>query len=208
MSYFFPFFLRLSIYTSHPVYQGPLEGSVLFCGNFPPVPYPRHPSSLCCASTPSLTFSLQGIVVEQHVGQQVGICFLRQLFCCATISSASVVVSPPGVTEVQKLYKCEVKVKSGVQGTVLGPRYKVQSWDQVTIWGPRYSLGTKEQQGYNYKISVEKAADQFWECNVQAEDSELFCFDFSSFLYQLKSQLIQSVAVVVALMPTRFFCHH
>ena len=71
-----------------------------FAAISPPVPYPRHPSSLCCASTPSLTFSLQGIVVEQHVGQQVAICFLRQLFCCANISSASVVVSPPGVTEV------------------------------------------------------------------------------------------------------------
>ena len=77
----------------------------------------------------------------------------------------------------------------------MGPGYNlrtnVQSWDL----GTRYSLGTKEHQGYNDKMSVAKAADEFSVCNVQANDSELFCLDFRSFFVPVE---ITAVPVVVA----------
>ena len=134
-------FLRLSIYTSHPVYQGPLEGSVLFCGNFPPVPYPRHPSSLCCASTPSLTFSLQGTVVEQQVGHLFSetiilLCQYFQRFCSRQSSWSDWGLETLQMWGQGKVWGPKYSLGTKVQGIVLGPSYnlgtKVQSWDQGT----------------------------------------------------------------------------
>ena len=138
-------FLRLSIYTSHPVYQGPLEGSVLFCGNFPPGSI--SPSSffpMLRVNTKSHIFSPRNCSwtacrpASGHLFSEtiILLCYYFQRFCSRQSSWSDWGLETLQMWGQGKVWGPKYSLGTKVQGIVLGPSYnlgtKVQSWDQGT----------------------------------------------------------------------------